>query len=120
MSQAKKSSETPVNERRLSARASRVVAIEHRLLFRNTKKAETSWSLSTTRNMSFTGLLFLSSVPYKIGDLVDVSVVISGVIDIVKGPAEVVRVIENGDTSFDIAVRFLLEKTKSRSAKKHR
>ena len=64
--------------------------------------------------------LGLSDIPYKAGDLVEVSVVISGVIDIVKGLAEVVRVIENGDTSFDIAVRFIQNKAKTRPAKKHK
>ncbi len=69
--------------------------------------------------MSITGLLFLSDVSYRIGDTVEISVVISGVIDIVKGLAQVVRVIENGDTSYDIAVRFLIDKPKKRAARKH-
>lgn len=109
-----------VTERRCAPRANRVVAISHRLIKRNAQKLDSSWSLSTTQNMSLTGMLFLSDKPYKIGDIVEVSVVISGVIDIVKGSAQVVRVVENGHTSFDIAVKFIEEKQKARSAKSHR
>lgn len=108
------------SERRRALRANRVVAIEHRLLKRGAKKLAGTWSLSTTRNMSISGMLFLSDKPYKVGDLIEVSVVISGVIDIVKGCAQVVRVIEGGDTSFNIAVKFIHEKQKARSAKLHR
>ncbi len=107
-------------ERRCALRANRVVAIQHRLIKRHSKKLDSSWSLSTTQNMSISGMLFLSDKPYKVGDVVEVSVVMSGIIDIVKGSAQVVRVVEGGDTSYDIAVRFITEKPKSRSAKAHR
>ncbi len=110
---------SPFDDRRQALRANRVVAIKHRLIQRNAKKSEGSWSLSTTRNMSYNGILFLSDTSYKVGDIVEVSVVISGVIDVVKGNAKVVRFQENGDTSFDVAVKLIQPKTKNRSAKKH-
>lgn len=109
----------PGTERRKAMRATRVLAIQHRLVKRNSKKKQESWSLSTTRNMSFTGILFLSDTAYKVGDILELNVVMSGIIEVVKGQAKVVRVVENGDTSFDVAVHFLVEKVKSRSAKKH-
>ncbi|MBF0594052.1 MAG: PilZ domain-containing protein [Candidatus Omnitrophica bacterium] len=107
-------------ERRQAIRASRVIAIEHRLVKRNLTKARSNWSLSTTKNMSVSGILFLSSIPYKVGDIVEVSVAISGVIDIAKGNAKVIRVVENGDTSFDVAVKFITKPAKKRPAKTHR
>lgn len=110
---------TPFLERRAAIRANRVIAIQHRLVKPKPRKIPSSWSLSTTRNMSVSGLLFLSDIPYKTGDLVEVSVVISGILDIVKGLAKVVRVVEDGDTSYDIAVKFLRSKPKGRSARKH-
>lgn len=70
--------------------------------------------------MSASGLLFLSDTPYIAGDTVELSVVISGVIDIVKGCAKVVRVTESGNKTFDVAVKLIPEKSKSRSAKAHR
>ena len=110
----------PSSERRAAIRANRVIAIQHRLIKRDVRKTTPCWSLSTTKNMSITGLLFLSDIPYRVGDTLEISVVISGVIDILNGLARVVRVIEDGDTSYDIAVRFLIDKPKRRPAKKHR
>ncbi|MBF0618563.1 MAG: PilZ domain-containing protein [Candidatus Omnitrophica bacterium] len=106
-------------ERRLAIRADRVIAIKHRLIKRQSKKADAFWSLSTTKNMSITGILFLSDTEYKAGDILEVSVVMSGIIDIVNGPAQVVRVAENGDTSYDVAVKFIEMKPPARSAKSH-
>lgn len=106
-------------ERRGSVRADRVVAIRHRLHQAAVKKSEDHWGLSTTKNMSLTGLLFWSESPYKIGDIVEVSVTMSALIDIFQGFAEVVRVVERSASSYDIAVRFVQMKTASRRAKSH-
>jgi len=108
------------NERRKAIRANRVVAISHRLIKRRLKNRIASWSLSTTKNMSISGLLFMSEVPYKVGDIVEVNVVVSGMIDIIKGLARVVRVAEAGDTSFEVAVQLVGDKPKKRPAKSHR
>jgi hypothetical protein len=106
-------------ERRSMVRADRIVAVKHRLIERNSKLLPGAWSLSTTRNMSASGLLFLSDTSYKKGDTLEMSVVISGVIDIVKGNARVVRVVENGDTSFDVAVQYISKPVRKRPAKSH-
>ena len=106
-------------ERRGSIRANRVVAIRHRLHQHVSKKTEMSWSLSTTRNMSVTGLLFLSDTSYKPGDILEVNVTMSGVIDIIQGFAEVVRVSEKTGHSYEVAAELVDLKPHSRSAKSH-
>ena len=107
--------ENPVLERRNGERVDRVVAIRHRLA----DAGNSDWSLSTTRNMSHSGLLFLSSTPYRKNDVVDLQVIMSGVIDIYNGKAEVRRVAEVGSTSFDVGVRYIFPKAQSRNAKSH-
>ena len=109
-------------EKRGAERANRVVAIKHRLIkssSKKTKNMEAEWSLSTTKNMSVTGLLFMSELPYKVGDTLELNVTMSGVIDIVKGQAQVVRVHEKGSHSYDIAVKLVALKPRSRIAKSH-
>ncbi len=108
-----------VAERRRGERVNRVVAIRHRLIKRSGVKAASAWSLSTTKNMSHSGLLFLSDIPYRKGDILQLQVVMSGIIEIYSGQAQVVRVREVGSTSFDIAVKNLLPKAPPRKAKSH-
>ena len=108
-----------VAERRNGERVNRVVAIRHRLIKRSGRKSPSEWSLSSTKNMSHSGLLFLSSTPYRIGDVLEIQVVMSGIIDVYCGYAEVVRVAEIGSTSFDIGVKNLLPKAPPRKAKSH-
>ncbi|NTV28512.1 MAG: PilZ domain-containing protein [Candidatus Omnitrophica bacterium] len=114
-----RSRDVKFNERRDSVRADRVVAVQHRLVKRTGRKQAATWSLSTTKNMSLGGLLFLSAIPYKSGDIIELEVVMSGVIDIYKGLARVVRTQESSSTSFDVAVQYVEVKFKSRAAKTH-
>jgi hypothetical protein len=108
-----------VIERRNGERADRVVAISHRLYKQGGHHDLSDWSLSTTKNMSHSGLLFLSDVPYRLGDMVEIHVVMSGIIDIFVGCGQVMRVIENGPKAFDIGVKYVQPKAQGRSAKKH-
>ena len=109
-------------ERRIGGeRVSRVVAISHRLLRHAGRKASSGWSLSTTKNMSQSGLLFMSDIFYRKNDRLEIKVVMCGVIDIFCGEAEVVRVVEVGHRSFDVGVKLSLPKPRVpvRSAKSH-
>lgn len=106
-------------ERRGSLRASRVVAVKHRLFKRGRNKSESVWSLSSTKNMSVSGLLFMSPVPYEPGDVIELEVVMSGMIDIYSGLAQVVRIHESSATAFDVAAKYVEVKFKSRPAKRH-
>jgi hypothetical protein len=108
-----------VTERRNGERVSRVVAVRHRLIKRLGRKSPTEWSLSTTKNMSHSGFLFLSTIAYRKGDVLELQVVMSGLIDVYRGQAQVVRVTEVGSSLFDVGVRNLLPKAPPRKAKSH-
>jgi hypothetical protein len=106
-------------ERRDGFRASRVVAVKHRIVDHDSRKTGSQWSLSTTRNMSVSGLLFNSAVAYEPGDLIELEIVMSGVIDIYRGYARVVRVNEVSAHSLEVAVKYFDMKMKPRPAKSH-
>ena len=106
-------------ERRNGVRANRVIAVKHCLIKRGGRKYEPHWSLSTTKNMSVSGILFMSEIEYNPGDVLELEVVMSGMIDVYKGPAEVVRSRLASYTSYDIAAKYLEVKPPSRPAKSH-
>ncbi len=105
-------------ERRSFVRAKRVLSIEYQLIKSARRKVEPEWHLSTTQDMSLGGLAFFTDVEFRPGDVLEVRVVMSGVLDIFKGPCEVVRVSRKKTGSYFLtAVRFMNTKAKSRSAK---
>ena len=108
-----------VVERREAVRADREMAVRHRLIKRNGRNNIGDWNVSTTKNMSIGGLLFASPFFYHVGDTVELEVVMSGMIDIFKGQATVVRVSEVSGDAFDVAAKYVEVKFKPRSAKKH-
>jgi hypothetical protein len=116
---AKRVTEKKSLERRGAIRARRKLAIQHRLIKSQSKHLSTEWLLSTTRDMSVTGILFSSNVPYKPGAVIEIEVTMSGVIEIFKSFAKVVRVVKTGPTAFDVAVKLVELKPRSRSAKSH-
>ena len=103
--------------RRVSVRARRIVTVRHRLFKRSGKKFAAGWMLSTTENMSATGLLFNSPVVYKLNDVVEVQVVMSGILDIFNGVGKVVRVETKRGGYYYIAVHYVGLKPRRRSAK---
>ena len=116
---AKRTAKKMTLERRGAVRARRTLAIQHRLIKSHSKYVSVDWNLSTTRDMSVTGILFASHVPYRTGDILEIEVTMSGVIEIFKSFAKVVRVIKYTPTSFDIAIKLVELKARSRSAKSH-
>jgi c-di-GMP-binding flagellar brake protein YcgR len=79
-------------ERRKGTRAKRILSIRHRLHKRSDKKIQDEWHLSTTEDMSTSGLLFVTTTPYQINDIVEIHVIMSGVLDIFRGYGKIVRV----------------------------
>ena len=104
-------------ERRASVRARRIVTVRHRISKRNGKKVAANWLLSTTENMSATGLLFNSPIAYKLSDVVEVQVVMSGILDIFNGYGKVVRVETKRGGYYFIAIHYVGLKPRRRSAK---
>ncbi len=99
-------------ERRQAVRTKRILSIQFRLYqSRSGKKEDAQWHISTTHDMSAVGLSFVSDAPYQVGDILELNMVLSGVLDIYKGFGKVVRVEERvAGLIFLIAVKFVEEK----------
>ncbi len=104
-------------ERRDSVRAKRIITVRHRLAEHNGKKADSMWQLSTTENMSLSGLLFVSAIAYPAGDVVELQVVMSGVLDIFNGYGKVIRTTRNKGGYYLVGVKYVDLKIKKRPAK---
>lgn len=100
-------SKDPFDERRDSIRAKRIITVRHRLIKHDNRKVNSMWQLSTTENMSLSGLLFVSAIAYHIGDVIELQVVMSGVLDIFNGYGKVVRISRNKGGYFHIAVKYV-------------
>ena len=81
-----------VQERRRHIRAKHILSIQYRLAQSQRKDADQDWRLSTTQDMSPEGLSFYTDREYGKGDILDIHVVMSGILDVFKGHGEVVRV----------------------------
>lgn len=104
-------------DRRDSVRATRIITVRHRLVKHKGKKRESMWQLSTTENMSLSGLLFVSALPYETNDVVELQVVMSGVLDIFNGFGQVMRSSRNKGGYYQIGVKYVELKSKNRPAK---
>ncbi|VAX38229.1 hypothetical protein MNBD_UNCLBAC01-2017 [hydrothermal vent metagenome] len=81
-----------IDERRKWLRAKRVLSIQFRVIKTKRKNVDTAWKLSMTENMSVGGLAFYTEYgEYAIGDVLEMKVVMSGVLDIFTGEAKIVR-----------------------------
>jgi hypothetical protein len=108
---------TTFQDRRDSVRVKRIVTVRHRLHKRGSKKYNDIWQLATTEDMSYSGLLFSSVLPYKSGDILELEVVMSGVLYLFKGYGSVVRVGENRKGYYQIGVKYIDLKNRHRDAK---
>jgi len=104
-------------ERRNSVRAKRIITVRHRLIRHNNRKVNSMWQLAATENMSLSGLLFVSALVYHPGDIIELQVVMSGVLDIFNGFGKVVRASRNKGGYYQVAVKYVDLKSKRRSAK---
>ncbi len=97
-----------LEDRRSAIRAQRILSIQYRVVATKTCGADKHWHLSTTHDMSATGLSFLSDIVYGIDDTLELHVVMSGVLDVFKGYGQVVRIDKKDTGSFCfIAVKFV-------------
>lgn len=95
-----------VKERRQFVRAKRVLAIEYRRADKSRKAS--AWHLSTTEDMSLGGIKFYSEIELRSGDMLEIRVVMSGVLDIFKGLVKVVRVEKKASSSYFVtAAQFI-------------
>ena len=79
-------------EKRQAVRAKRILSIQFRIVKSRIKNYDSMWHLSTTHDMSLSGISFLSDIPVHLDDIIELQVVMSGILDICKGFGQVVRV----------------------------
>ena len=107
-----------IAERRNGIRAKRILSIQYRLSKTKTKNRDFAWYLSTTQDMSISGLSFLSERPYSPDDILELKVVMSGVLDIFNGSAKVVRCTRNaGAAYYFVGVKFIASKANGGSSR---
>ena len=109
--------QTTFEERRDSVRAKRIITVRHRLIKHHNRKVDAMWQLATTKDMSLSGLLFVSALNYYPGDIVELQVVMSGILDIFNGYGKVIRASRNKGGYYQIAVKYVDLKLKRRPAK---
>ncbi len=98
-------------ERREAIRSKRQLAIQYRIVKSRSKKFNSGWHLSITDNMSISGIAFLSEIALRVGDMIELHVAMSGLLDIFNGYAKIVRMEKKKRGPFYlIAVKFLENK----------
>ncbi|MCA9409344.1 MAG: PilZ domain-containing protein [Candidatus Omnitrophica bacterium] len=107
-------------DRRNWVRAKRVLSIQYRVVKSVKKIIDPAWHLSMTEDMSAGGIAFYSESPYRKGDILEIHVVMSGVLDIFNGCARVVRVTKQKNRKVSlVAVKFQNKNSSVRSAKSY-
>ena len=106
-------------ERRKYIRAKRILSIRHRLSQRAGKMGEDDlWHMSLTEDMSAGGILFTTNILYEMGDILEIQIVMSGVLDIFRGYGRVIRVEKKPRGAFyHIGVEYTDLKPRRRKAK---
>ena len=109
---------SPNDDRRDWVRAKRILSIQYRLVKSKLKKFDDSWSLSMTEDMSVGGLSFYTEREFRIDDVLDLHVVMSGILDIYNGLGTVVRVTKKKTGAhFLIGIKFNDKELASRKVK---
>lgn len=102
-----------IEERRHGVRAKRVLSIQYRLVKNRGRDGERHWHLSTTQDMSVSGMAFLSERNFSVGDLLEVKVVMSGILDIYTGFAKVIRIERKPNAAYYlVGIKFIPAKTR--------
>ena len=96
-------------ERRSADRAKRVMSVAFRPV---EGKKKGKWELSTTEDISSAGVAFLTDKEFRPGDILEVEIRMSGMLEMFAGLTEVVRVVKKDSGShFLIAVKRLVKKS---------
>ncbi len=106
-------------ERRNWIRAKHVLSIQYRISKCKRKNFDPTWGLSTTQDMSYGGLSFLTERDIRVGDILELRVVMSGILDIFSGFTKAVRVMKKKKGAYAlVAVKYLDIPKKKTSSKK--
>ncbi len=100
-------------DRRHFYRAKRILDIRHSLYKRGKNVYSSPPYISDTQDMSVNGILFSSSAPYHVDDIVELEVNMAGALNIFRGYGRVVRVEKKSSTrQYSIAVTLINLKKK--------
>lgn len=90
-------------ERRSAPRAKRVMSVSFRKV---DGKKKGQWLLSTTEDLSSAGVAFLTDQEFRVGDILEIEIRMSGMLDMFSGLTEVVRVLKkDSGRHFFVAVK---------------
>lgn len=108
-----------LSERRRYVRAKRILSIQFKLAKGQRRGVDRSLGLSTTQDLGTGGLSFYTDREYCAGDILDLHIIMSGILDIYKGQAQVVRISrKKSGACFLAAVKFIeKEQTQKRNRK---
>ena len=99
-----------VEEKRRWVRAERILCIEFRLIKSKRRIADKSWGLSMTKDMSAGGIAFYTDREFSLGDTLELRVTMSGILNILSGLAEIVRIERKKTGAFYLVAVKMLEK----------
>ena len=107
-----------IEDRRVGIRAKRVLSIQFRLVKSKRKILDKNWYLSTTYDMSVGGIAFYTNQEYQPGDILEVRVTMSGILDVLKGLVKVRRVERKKMGAFFLVAVQMLDKDLKEKEKK--
>ena len=107
-----------MKDRRTFVRAKRILSIEYRLIKSRFKTVNKSWHLSTTQDMSLGGVAFYTDQDYRIGDILQIRVIMSGILDIFHGQVKIVRIDRRRSASHSLIAVQIIQKPTKRPAKR--
>ncbi len=99
-----------VEEKRRWVRAERILCIEFRLVKSKRRNSDKSWGLSMTKDMSAGGIAFYTDREFSLGDTLELRVTMSGILNILSGLAEIVRIERKKTGAFYLVAVKMLEK----------
>jgi len=107
-----------IQEKRGFVRAKRMLSIEFKPAKGYGRTASRKWHLSATEDMSLGGVSFYTDQEYKVGDILQLHVVMSGVFDMYKGFGEIVRLDRKKLGVYSlVAVKFITHDTAGQTPK---
>ncbi len=93
-------------ERRKYPRVARILSIQYRLKRSKYKDADkTTWYNSNTHDMSVEGVAFITSRAFMVGDILELQVVMSGILNVVSAEGKIVRIEEKKRDKYLIGVQ---------------
>ena len=109
---------TATRERRKFERAERVLSIEFRLVSQ-AKSRDHAWRVAMTSDISRGGVSFYTDARLKKGDTIEMKIVMSGMIEIYSGHAQVIRAEKRPSAVYSLIAVILVPETTKKNRLTH-